>query len=311
MRRAGAPADTLFFAGLPSGSDDDRFLRAAIRLPVREVKLLSKPGKKALAWASFFNEADCVAALVALRRGSPELKVRLHTPRAGSGTAGPGAAAAEKAEKAAAAAPAPVEVFRARAEKIVAEGGLANSLMLRGLPLEVGLDELGAVILALDARCRPLRVRTSEGKVGKAGKARNFWLTYASQDDACAAFVAMHGRQASFRCGKTSRLVPVVHNDATDGESKVRRSREANIAASAANHARAAEASNMGGLPQNPSQGAMDYDSAAAGSARGGGVAGASARSGASAGVGSLDRLEDFLRGQPGKLLFLSKSGQP
>lgn len=298
VRRAGAPADTLFFAGLPAGSDDERFLRSAIPLPVREVKLLhGKQGKKVLAWASFFNEADCVAALVALRRNSPALKVRLHTPRAGSGVAGPGIVAVEKAEKAAAEAVSPVDQFAARADKIVGEGGLANSVMLRGMPLEVSIEELTLVLLSFDASCRPLRVRTSEGK---SGKVRNFWMTYASREAACSAFVAMHGRQVSFRCGKTNRLVPVVHNDATDAESKVRRGREAAMAGNIAVTSTAGIPETSGGL-ERPG----GYREQMLGS---GGNRASGAESTFTSSVDSLGRLEDLLLRQPGKLFFLSKS---
>jgi hypothetical protein len=285
IRRAGAPADTLFFAGLAPGLDDDAALRAAIRLPLRELKLLpprGKSGKKALAWASFFNEADCVAALVALRRDAPELRPRLHTPRAGGGAAGPGVAAAEK-EGAAVAVAAAKDAFLARAEKIVLDGGLANTVMLRGLPLEVSVDEAAAVVVEFDTCCRPLRVRTGEGK---SGKVRNFWMTYASRDAACSAFVAMSGRSASFRCGKTQRIVPVVHNDATDAESKVRRDREAVIGA-------------------HPSAGELELCQRGARGVGGGAPAGTAA-------VGSsVERLEELLRRQSGRLFFIGKEQDP
>jgi hypothetical protein len=225
VRRAGVPADTLFFAAVPPELSTEAALRAAISTPLRDLKILrsSKPGVKTLAWVTFFNEADCVSALVSLRRVHPALNPRLHKPKAGGGTAGPGAAASASA----AGAPSMRDVFEIRAAKIVAEGGQANTVMLRGLPLEVSGDEVADVVLSLLAE-RPLRVRTAEGK---SGKVRNFWLTYASRTDACEAFAAISGAQAAFRCGRTMRLAPVVHNDATDAEGMCRIARDTALAA--------------------------------------------------------------------------------
>lgn len=292
VRRAGAPADTLFFAGLPPGLDDDSALRAAIGLPLRELKLLrhsrGKGSPKTLAWASFFNEADCVSALIALRRDAPALRPRLHTPKAGAGAgAGPGVGCTgEKKGGGGAAGVSSEEAFQARAAKITTEGGLANTIMLRSLPLVVSVEELEAVLMCFDGCCKPLRSRTSEAR---GGAGRNFWLTYASRDAACAAFVAMSGQHASFRCGRTQRLNPVVHNDATDAESKVRRMREAALGV----HASAGEVARRQGqdLAQPEADGPGDAAMSAA----------------ASEPRTNLERLEEYLRARHGRLYFLDE----
>jgi hypothetical protein len=222
VRRSGAPADTLFFASVPQLLSSDAVFRAAIATPLRDLKILRpsslKQDAKILAWASFFNEADCVAALVSLRKAHPELNPRLHKPKAGGGTAGPAASASSGLSSR--------DAFESRASKIAADGGQVNTVMLRGLPFEVSCDEVTEVVSASAAR--PLRVRTAEGK---SGKVRNFWMTYASRADACDAFVAISGTQAAFRCGRTMRLAPIVHNDATDAEGKSRIARDAALGA--------------------------------------------------------------------------------
>jgi hypothetical protein len=288
VRRAGAPADTLFFAGVPSRIDDEHVLRDLIRLPLRDLKLL-RPSRgngagKSLAWASFFNEADCITAFVALRRNAPSLRPRFHTPRAGGGTAGPGAPATEKVAAASTAGGTSLDNFQTRADKIVAEGGLANTVLLRGLPLDVTVEEMTAVLACFGAGTQPLRSRTSEVK---SGNARNFWMTYASRDAACAAFVAMAGQHASFRCGKTQRLTPVVHNDATDAESKVRRAREAALGV----HATAGDVSRCHAGPETaPGDYALHHVESAGGDSKS---------------QSNLERLDGYMRSQPGRLYFL------
>jgi hypothetical protein len=216
IRREGAPADTLFFPSVPPDLREECALRAAIAAPLRELKILpqTKPGAKVLAWASFFNEADCVSALCTFRRTRPNLKPRLHKPKAGGGSSGPAATAAT---------PLPLEVFNARADKIVSDGGLADTIMLRGLPLDVSEVEILDMMLNIPVPKQPLKTRTSEGN---SGNVRNFWISFSSRSDAAEAFTALMGYQASFRCGKAMRIVPVVHNDSKDADAKKRRHRE-------------------------------------------------------------------------------------
>jgi hypothetical protein len=218
VRREGAPADTLFFPSVPPDLREDNALRAAIAAPLRELKILpqTKPGANVLAWASFFNEADCVSALCTFRRKRPTLKLRLHKPKAGGGSSGPGAAAVAAAQL-------PLEVFNARADKVVMEGGLADTIMLRGLPLDVSEVEIFNMMLGFPNAKQPLKTRTSEGN---SGHVRNFWISYPSRSDAAEAFTALMGYHASFQCGKSMRIVPVVHNDSKDADSKKRRLRE-------------------------------------------------------------------------------------
>lgn len=221
IRRAGAPADTIFFPSLPESLSTESGLRAVISTPVRSLKIL-RSGKqqksaKTLAWAAFYNEADCVAALVRLRNGLPDLMVSLHKPKAGGGVSGPSHSPSSSQK------PPVREQLDARADKIVADGGLCDTIMLRGLPLEVSVEELVDRISAINERCSPLRARTSESRDGRT---RNFWLSYATRLSASGAFEALHGAQVDFRCGTNQRLAPVLHNDATDAETKKRRSRE-------------------------------------------------------------------------------------
>lgn len=278
----GAPADTLFFPSLPPGMDNDAALRVRLPAPARELKFSrpahGKPGKT-LGWATFFSEADCAAALSALRRDAPELRSRLHTPRAGvperkSGGVGH---------------PAPEEAFRIRAEKVVAEGGLANTVLLRALPSDVSLPEMEEVLACLDDCCKALRVRSSETK---GGMSRNFWLTYATRDAACSAFVAMSGAPVAFRCGRTQRLCPLVHNDATDAESKVRRAREMALGSqSAVGNVREGHAAFAAGEHVADELGLNDMDGLVY----------------RDESVSNLALLEQHLREQPGRLYFLSE----
>jgi hypothetical protein len=218
IRRDGAAADTLFFPSVPAELREETALRAAIATPLRELKILpqTRPGGKVLGWAAFFNEADCVSVLCSLREKVPGLKPRLHKPKASVGASEPGNAATFVTSSYG-------EVFKTRADKVLSEGGLADTLMLRGLPLDVSQDEICEMMRTLEDASPALRTRTCEGSNGKV---RNFWITFASRQDAGRTFLALMGHQVSFRCGKSMRIVPLVHNDSKDAESKKRRMRE-------------------------------------------------------------------------------------
>lgn len=223
IRRAGALADTIFLGSLPPQLSKESALRAAMHVPVRSVKIIQSGNRhsisKTLAWVAFFNEADCVQALLSLRRNNPNLNAGLHKPKVGGGVAGPSHASLD----AHTAGPSARDIFNTRADKVVAEGGLGDTIMLRGMPREVTESELIEIVESFGTSCRPLRTRTSESRDGTT---RNFWLSYTSRGIASEAFEAMLNRHVSFRCGKSQNLVPVVHNDATDAESKKRRQRE-------------------------------------------------------------------------------------
>lgn len=223
VRRQGAPADTLFFQSVPPHLSEESALKSTIGVQVRDVKIVhsSKAQQRSscLAWVSFFNEADCVTSLCRLRQTFPELKVRLHKPKAGSGTATLPVNVHERQASLR-------EAFQNRAQKIISEGGLANTLMLRQLPAEVSDEELMICTTVGDEGCVPLRTRSTEPRGSDHANKRIAWITYASKEIACAAFVALSGATISFRCGKSLRLAPAVHNDATDAETKKRRARE-------------------------------------------------------------------------------------
>lgn len=182
-------------------------------MPLHQLKTHQANNKK-MAWATFTSETDCLETLLALNMSFPTLKVSLHRPR----DATHGVSSHQVQNN--------VRLFDEKVCDVQRRGGLGNTLMLRNLPVQVGCDELEAVLrAALRVESVPsmlLRVRTA---LSKGGSGRNFWVVYADVEPCRLAFVHLFGRRVSFRCGKEVRLHPIVHDDSTDADENKRRIR--------------------------------------------------------------------------------------
>lgn len=274
IRRGGGTPDTLFFADVPKTYGTDDSMRAVLPARPRELKFVRSAGR-VLAWVSFLSEGDCFDTLCALRTGDTGLSPRLHRPKGQNSPAGqsPGGGTGDEGK---------ARMFDTKLRAVLAAGGMGNTLMFRNLPLELECGEFENILSSLGQGmvCRPLRVRTA---VSKSGKARNFWATYTGDVAARTAFCAMHGRQVSLRCGKCIRIAPMVHDDASDAESRKRRQREAALGTQqSVGDSRAAAASDSIAYPVNQVRP-----------------------------KNSLEQLESVLRMQPQLCLFLDSLDTP
>lgn len=211
-RKQGTTSQTLFFPSLPAELKKDNALRAAIGCSLRELKTHQAKNKK-MAWATFESESECLDRLFALRVSFPALRVLLHRPRQNQDTA-----LRQQSGNA--------HSFDKRVQGIIDRGGIGNTLMFRNLPVEVECDELENLLRNIpemaNISCSSLRVRMALSK-GRGG--RNFWIVYAGVEACRAAFVNLMNTQVSFRCGKSAKLHPIVHDDTTDVDETKRRER--------------------------------------------------------------------------------------
>lgn len=213
LRLEGISPQTLFFPSLPPELRRDAALRAALAVSLHSLKTHQANNRK-MAWATFISETDCLETLLTLHINFPTLKVSLHRPREAAN--GPLLHQVQWGTR----------IFDEKVYEVQRRGGLGNTLMLRNLPVQVGCDELEAVLRdalrVVSASSTLLRVRTA---LSKGGSGRNFWVVYADVEPCRVAFAHLLGRRVSFRCGKEVRLHPVVHDDSTDADENKRRLR--------------------------------------------------------------------------------------
>eukprot|EP00177_Eucheuma_denticulatum_P006322 GFKZ01011524.1.p1 GENE.GFKZ01011524.1~~GFKZ01011524.1.p1 ORF type:complete len:388 (-),score=63.34 GFKZ01011524.1:226-1389(-) len=212
LRRQGTIPQTLFFPSLPVELKKDNALREAIGCSLRELKTHQAKNKK-MAWATFASENECLDKLLALKISFPALKVSLHRPRQNQDTS-----SRQQSGNA--------QAFDRRVQGIIDRGGIGNTLMFRNLPIEVDCEELENALRNIPEMANisssSLRVRMALSK-GRGG--RNFWLVYAGVEACRAAFVHLMNKKVSFRCGKSAKLHPIVHDDTTDVDETKRRER--------------------------------------------------------------------------------------
>lgn len=226
LRKDGIPPMALFFPSLPNELMKDAQLRTAIGTGLQDLKTINAKGKK-MAWATFASEGECLDNLLALRLEYPNLIVSLHRPKQQQGGGNHNWQLPEKNGL----------LFDKNVAAILSRGGLGNTLMFRNLPVEVEVAELENVLKdnlrAASINCRALRIRTALSK-GRAG--RNFWVVYPSIDACRMAFNHLLLQQVSFRCGRTAKLHPMIHDDSTDADEKKRRERAAALGTQSSRH---------------------------------------------------------------------------
>lgn len=215
LKRDGIQPNTLFFPSFSSEFKTDSQLRDAIGKTLVDLKTVQKRGNK-MAWASFNAETHCVATLLGLKLKFPALKVSLHRKRQDQHQGWTYQDSREKNGL----------LFDKKVSQVLSRGGLGNTLILRNLPVEVECDELDSILRRAgdgsDASAKPLRIRTAPSK-GKS--ARNFWLVYSGVNACRSSFILLMLKHVSFRCGRTTKLHPMVHDDSTDVDENKRRKR--------------------------------------------------------------------------------------
>lgn len=212
LRKIGVVPSTLFFPALPTELEGDVELRSAIGVTLEHMKTIHVNGKK-MAWLTFSSESECLDTLLSLRTSYPNLKVSLHKLKKTDAT---GMTPAVKN----------AQIFDDKVKGVLQRGGIGNSLLFRNLPIETDCDELNTVFCELlqdvTPACRPLGIRTA---VSRTGQSRNFWTVHSDQPAAKRAFVTLFLKHITFRCGKSAKLHPIVHDDASDSDTKKRRQR--------------------------------------------------------------------------------------
>lgn len=233
LRKDGIPPVTVFFPSIPKDLQKDAQLRTAIGTGLQDLKTINAKGKK-MAWATFVSESICLDTLLALRIHHPKLIASLHRPKQLQQQSVGGSSWSARDKNA--------MLFDKNVAAVLARGGLGNTLMFRNLPVEVDVAELEAILAssmrAANINCNVLRIRTALSK-GRAG--RNFWAVYPSIDVCKLAFIHLLLQKVSFRCGKTAKLHPIIHDDSTDADEKKRRER----AVALGNHASRSRSSSI------------------------------------------------------------------
>lgn len=216
LRKKGVSPKTLFFPSLPLYPDLESEIRAGWGSNVDVFKILESKGNR-MAWATMTSEQACMDALLHIRITHPSIIVAFHNNhRAEDENVRRG----QQNEA----------LFNQKLQKVLAHGGIGNTLMFRNIPKEVGVEEFREVLdceissskFDANATCHVLRVRTA---IAKCGKIRNFWVVFGGVDPARVAFAKAHLRPARFRCGKLVKFSCTIHDDSLDGDEKKRRER--------------------------------------------------------------------------------------
>lgn len=225
LREQGGVPDTLFFPECPQNITDVELMEV-VRVPVRATKRVSKKsGDKVLLWIAFHDEDDCIEAWKRIeewRKGHDGFKMPVvhrgaRIENEGGRKKG-GDTGTTRGKNL-------VKSFRKKMNKVLKDGGLGNTLLFRGIPMEVSVEEFEEVTNdGADDEDKCIKLRTAEGKGGAVG--RNMWVVFAKRETVEKRFVKLSGKPVSFRCGKCVALKPVLHNDAGDADTKKRRLRE-------------------------------------------------------------------------------------
>lgn len=218
LRRDGITPITLFFPSLPDELKKDLHLRSAIGPGLQDLKTIQARGNKKMAWATFASEGECLDKLLALRLAFPSLIVSLHRPQQQQEGSIRKLQGHEKNEL----------LFDRSSADVLSRGGLGNTLLFRNIPVEVEISEfenlLKDALQKASVNCDAVRIRTA---LSKGGVGRTFWVVYPSIDACKVAFSHFLLKTVSFRCGKTTKLHPFIHDDSKDADESKRRERAA------------------------------------------------------------------------------------
>lgn len=227
LRRDGITPITLFFPSLPDELKKDVQLRTAIGTGLQNLKTIQARGSKKMAWATFASEGECLDRLLALRIDFPSLVVSLHRPKQQQEGSNRKLEGHERNGL----------LFDRSVADVLSRGGLGNTLLFRNLPVEVEIGELENILKGTlqnsSVNCSAVRIRTA---LSKGGVGRTFWVVYPSIDTCKVAFSHFLLKTVSFRCGKTTKLHPFIHDDSKDADESKRRGRAAALGTQSSRH---------------------------------------------------------------------------
>lgn len=209
---------TLFLQDVPSAFHSEHELRALIFQPVSSIRFATTNGRT-IAWISLPSVQHARDALAHLHARYPSFAARPHVPKNTSSISpDPSKSSATQ--------------FDQRAQTVLSNGGVGNTLVFWNLPVHLTEQEFTSVLTADQSDINaptlatplplPLRVRSA---LSKSSNSRTFWVVYASLNAARQAFTFSFGHKVIFRCGRCIKLHPVVHDDSTDVDETKRRQR--------------------------------------------------------------------------------------